>query len=198
MRCGGGAFTYQFLSMLGFDLDEKLSVNGYVMSLIDQFLCVSLDIPASLLYVNLYCLDLPGLVLFLLADDLLLRDHVVLVPPESLDLARELLHLKLHLLLLELYVVRLLMLHLLELGQVAHQPVVLVLVELQLLLLRLVRALLLLQLHRVLVHRVPVQELLRARQADEPASLTRRVVHRVRTRLVQARTAVQGTAELTR
>ena len=184
--------------MLGFDLDEKLSVNGHVVGLIDQFLCVSLDVPASLLYVSLDCLDLPCLVLFLLADHLLLRDHIVLVPPESLDLAGELLHLKLHLLLLELYVVRLLMLHLLELGQVAHQPVVLVLVELQLLLLRLVRPLLLLQLHRVLVHRVPVQELLRASQADEPASLTRRVVHRVRTRLVQARTAVQGTAELTR
>jgi hypothetical protein len=148
--------------------------------------------------ISLDSLDLPSLVLFLLADDLLLRDHIVLVPPEPFDLGRELLHLKLHLLLLELYVVRLLMLHLLEIGQVAHQPVVLVLVELQLLLLRLVRALLLLQLHRVLVHRVPVQELLRARKADETASLTRRVVHRVRTRLVQARTAVQGTAELTR
>ena len=71
------------------------------------------------------------------------------------------------------------MLHLLQLREILHQPIVLVLVELELLLLRLVRALLLLQLHCVLVHRVTVQELLIARNTYLPTSLASRVVHGV-------------------
>ena len=82
------------------------------------------------------------------------------------------------------------MLHLLQLGQVGHQPVVLVLIELQLLLLSLVSAFLLLQLHRVLVHRISVQEFFIARQTNHAASLTGRIVHRVGPRFVEAWTAI--------
>jgi hypothetical protein len=47
------------------------------------------------------------------------------------------------------------------------------------------------------VHGVPVEELLVAGDADLAPTLPRRVVHRVRPRLVQARPAVQSPAELT-
>lgn len=96
------------------------------------------------------------------------------------------------------YVIALLLFHLLELREVPHEPIVLVLVELEFLLLCLARPLPLLQLHRVLVHRVPVQELLVARHTDLAPSFTSRVVHRVRPRLVETRAAVQGPTELTR
>ena len=84
------------------------------------------------------------LVLLVLPEQLLLIYQVVLISPEPLDFLIKLLELMSLLLLLHGDLVGLLRPRLLELGQVGHQPVVLFLVKLELLLLRLRRPLLLL------------------------------------------------------
>lgn len=168
------------------DFLEQLLVDCDVVAFVDQLRRVNLDILVRLLYIRDYLVNFLRLVLFLLPYQLLLSDQVILFAPESFNLIGGLLLHVGDLLPLDGDVVALLMLDLLQLGEVPHEPIVLVLVELELLLLRLARALPLLQLHRVLVHRVAVQKLLAARHADLTASFTRRVVHRVGTRLVEA------------
>ena len=167
------------------------------MVLIDEFLRINLDILVSLLYIRNYLVDFLRLVLFLLSNKLLFGDEIIFIPSESFDFGSSLLLHEGDLLFLDVAVALLGLFHGLEFGEVAHEAVVLLLVELELLLLGLAGALALLQLDRVLVHGVPVEELLVAGDADLAPTLPRRVVHRVRPRLVQARPAVQSPAELT-
>jgi hypothetical protein len=97
-----------------------------------------------------------ALVLFVLAEQLLLVYKVVLISPEAFDLLIDLVELVGLLLPFEGDLVGLLLAGLFKLGQVRHQPVVLLFVKLELLLLRLRRALLLLQLHCILMHGIPI------------------------------------------
>ena len=84
------------------------------------------------------------LVLLVLPEQLLLIYQVVLISPEPLNFLIKLLELMSLLLLLHGDLIGLLRPRLLQLGQVGHQPVVLLLMKLELLLLRLRRPLLLL------------------------------------------------------
>ncbi len=71
------------------------------------------------------------------------------------------------------------MLHLLKLGEILHQSIVLVLVKFELFLLSLIRSLLLLKLYRVFVHGVTVQELFVTRHTNLTTSFARGVIHGV-------------------
>ena len=120
---------------------------------------------------------------------------MVLISPEPLNLLIELLELMCLLLLLHSDLIGLLRPRLLQLGQVSHQPVVLLLIKLKLLLLRLRRPLLLLELHSILMHGVTIEELLIAPEAYGPSAFPRRVVLRVGPRLREACGTVQCPAE---
>ena len=100
------------------------------------------------------------LVLLILPEQLLLRDQVILLPPQSLDLRGQTVHVVRLLLLLQSDLISLLLPSLFQLGQVSHEPVVFLLMKFEFFLLCLRGTLLLLKLHRVLMHRIPVQELL--------------------------------------
>jgi hypothetical protein len=122
---------------------------------------------------------------------------VVLFSPESLNLLVDLFELMCLLLPLDSDLIGLLLSRLLQLGQVSHQPVVLLLVELQLLLLSLRRTLLLLQLHCILMHGITIQEFLIAAQTDGTPTFSGRVVLGVGAGLRETGRAIQGTAKLT-
>jgi hypothetical protein len=124
-----------------------------------------------------------GFVLLILPEQLLLIYQMILISPEPLYLLIELLELVCLLLLLHSDLIGLLRPRLLQLGQVSHQPVVLLLIKLKLLLLSLRRPLLLLELHSILMHGVTIEELLIASEAYGPSALPRRVVLRVGPRL---------------
>ena len=136
-----------------------------------------------------------GFVLLVLAEQLLLIYQVVLISPEPLNLMIELLELMCLLLLLHCDLIGLLRPRLLQLGQVRHQPVVLLLMKLQLLLLRLRRPLLLLKLHSILMHGITIEELFIAPEADGSSALPSWIVQRIWPRLRQACGTVQCPAE---
>ncbi len=177
-------------------LFEPLPADKHIVFVTDQLFLFFLDRFLVLAKLVLQMIYLFGPVFMLLVLLLLSTEEEILIFAEFIYFMLDLLHFIGCVLLLLLQLMGLLLFDFLEFTKVLHELVIFIFMECKFLLLRLGSALLQLQLNRILMHRIPIQELFIAGYTDQATSLFGRIVARVGARLVQTSRTVHGSTEL--